>query len=224
MRQCVNTSVVDLHMKTQAALELAQIASRTLAHYSRNADAFREGTWGHDVSQNYAAMFDALGGRPALRILDFGCGPGRDLVALHALGHAPVGLEGCKEFVEHARARSGCEVIHQNFFELALGERQFDAVFANAALFHVPRVLLSQVLAELQRVLVPKGVLFCSNPRAFTVEQEGWQGERYGCYLTVEGWRELISAAGFVRELEYLRPAGRPVAEQPWIAMVWRKS
>lgn len=210
-------------MNTDPALELDRIASRTLAHYSRNADAFRAGTWDHDVSQNYAAMLDGLGGRPGLRILDFGCGPGRDLVAFRTLGHAPVGLDGCREFVEHARARSGCEVIQQNFFELALGERQFDAVFANASLFHVPRVLLSRVLTELQRVIVPNGVLFCSNPRAFTVDQEGWQGDRYGSYLTIEGWREVISAAGFVQELEYLRPAGRPVAEQPWIAMLWRK-
>jgi SAM-dependent methyltransferase len=209
--------------KSQPPLDPNQIASRTLAHYARNADAFREGTWDHDVSQNYAAMFDALGARQGLRILDFGCGPGRDLVAFRALGHAPVGLDGCKEFVDSARMRSGCEVIHQNFFELSLPDHAFDAVFANAALFHVPRLLLPRVLAELSRVLVPNGVLFCSNPRAFDMEQEGWSGDRYGCYLTVAGWRTLIAATGLILEREYLRPAGKPPNEQPWSAMVWRK-
>jgi SAM-dependent methyltransferase len=203
--------------------DLAYIASRTLGHYQQTADAFWEGTRDHDVTQNYAALLDALGGRQGLRILDFGCGPGRDLAAFRAMGHAPVGLDGCEAFALRARAQTGCEVIHQDFFALALGERQFDGVFANASLFHVPRAVLPHVLAELARVLVPGGVLFCSNPRAFSSYQEGWNGERYGCYLTVEGWTEVIAAAGFTLEHSYLRPAGKPAAEQPWIAMVWRK-
>jgi len=115
---------------------------------------------------------------------------------------------------------AGCEVLHQNFFELALGDRQFDGVFANASLFHVPRALLPNVLGELKRVLVPGGVLFCSNPRSFNGSQEGWSGERYGCYLTIEGW---TAALGFQLEVTYLRPADRPENQQPWVAMVWRK-
>ena len=198
------------------------IAARTLAHYQQNAESFWEGTREHDVTQNYTALLDALGHREGLRILDFGCGPGRDLAAFSAMGHRPTGLDGCEAFVEHARAHTGCEVLHQNFFELALGSRQFDGVFANASLFHVPRALLSEVLAALKRALVPGGVLFCSNPRAFDSEQEGWSGERYGCYLTIEGWTEVIAAAGFALEVTYLRPAGKPAAQQPWVAMVWR--
>jgi SAM-dependent methyltransferase len=114
-------------------------------------------------------------------------------------------------------------VLHQNFFALSLGERQFDGVFANASLFHVPLVLLPSVLRELRRVLVPNGVLFCSNPRAFRDYEEGWHGERYGCYLTIEGWTEVIAAAGFSLEKQYLRPSGKPAEQQPWLAMVCRK-
>jgi hypothetical protein len=66
-------------------------------------------------------------------------------------------------------------------------------------------------------------VLFCSNPRAFDADTEGWNGERYGSYLTIDSWREVISRAGFVLEQQFLRPAGKPPAEQPWLAMVWRK-
>jgi SAM-dependent methyltransferase len=174
--------------------DLARIAQRTLGYYEREAIPFYEGTRDHDVKQNYAALLDALGQLPHLRILDFGCGPGRDLAAFRDMGHLPVGLDGCRAFVDMARASSGCEVLHQNFFELSLGDRQFDGVFANASLFHVPYHTLPAVLAELKRALVPGGALFCSNPRAFLDYQEGWHGERYGCYLTVDGWTELIAA------------------------------
>jgi SAM-dependent methyltransferase len=203
--------------------ELTQIASRTLAFYEREALPFYEGTRDHDVSQNYAALLTALPQRPGLRILDFGCGPGRDLAAFRAMGHVPVGLDGCQAFVEMAQG-TGCEVIHQNFFELSLGERQFDGVFANASLFHIPYAWLPRVLSELKRALVPGGVLFCSNPRAFQRFQEGWHGERYGCYLTIAGWTTVLSAAGFELSHHYLRPSSEPENERPWLAMVWRKA
>ncbi|MEP7049568.1 MAG: methyltransferase domain-containing protein [Pseudomonadota bacterium] len=202
---------------------LEEIAGRTLGHYDAHAARFWEGTQGHDVTQNYQALLGALGNAASLRLLDFGCGPGRDLVALSALGHRVTGLDGSAEFVRMARAHSRCEVLQQSFFELDLGEVRFDGVFANASLFHVPRALLPRVLAELWRSLAPGGVLFCSNPRSFDVDREGFNGERYGSYLTTETWLGVIGAAGFAVERHYFRPAGLPPAEQPWLAVVARR-
>jgi SAM-dependent methyltransferase len=122
-----------------------------------------------------------------------------------------------------ARANSGCVVLEQSFFALDLAERAFDGVFANASLFHVPRALLPRVLAQLFQCLVPGGVLFCSNPRSFDRDWEGFQGERYGSYLTIEGWSSAITAAGFSIERHFLRPTHKPPAEQPWLALVARK-
>jgi 2-polyprenyl-3-methyl-5-hydroxy-6-metoxy-1,4-benzoquinol methylase len=201
---------------------LQLIAERTLGHYELNASGFWEGTRDHDVSANLEALLTALGDGPQ-QILDFGCGPGRDLATLRALGHVPVGLDGCRAFVRMARKHSGCEVLEQSFFELALGAERFDGVFANASLFHVPRTVLPEVLTRVFAAIKPGGVLFCSNPRAFTIDSEGWHGQRYGCYLTIESWSGVIARAGFALERHYLRPSGKPPAEQPWLAMVWRK-
>src|SRR5688572_16323534 len=99
---------------------LQAITARTLEHYDRSAEAFREGTRDHDVSQNIAALLDHIEGTPPFTILDLGCGPGRDLRTLAGLGHMAVGLEGCASFVEMARAGSGCEVLHQDFLALDL--------------------------------------------------------------------------------------------------------
>jgi len=210
-------------MPAESDPELTEIATRTLGHYEANAASFWAGTRDHDVTQNYAALLAALGNRAGLRLLDFGCGPGRDLVALTALGHVVTGLDGTPAFVQMARAKSGCVVLAQNFFELELGAGVFDGVFANASLFHVPRALLPRVLGQLFRSLVPGGALFCSNPRSFERDWEGWQGERYGSYLTSDGWSSVITEAGFVIERLFLRPAHKPPAEQPWHALVAQK-
>jgi SAM-dependent methyltransferase len=199
---------------------LREVAA-TIAHYDRHADSFWAGTRDHDVSQNYAALLEAIEGTPPFSILDFGCGPGRDLIHFRSLGHHAVGLDGATEFVAMARAHSGCEVLHQDFLALDLPEAGFDGVFANATLFHVPSRALPRVLGEIRRALKPRGVLFCSNPRGDN--QEGMNGGRYGCYHDLAGWRRHATGAGFVEIGHYYRPPGLPRAQQPWLATVWRK-
>jgi SAM-dependent methyltransferase len=204
------------------AEELAEATARTLGHYDRSAQAFWDGTRDHDVSQNYAALLGAIEAPPPFAILDLGCGPGRDLAYFRSLGHAPVGLDGSTAFVAMARAHSGCEVWHQSFLALDLPAARFDGVFANASLFHVPDQELPRVLRELHATLRPRGVLFCSNPRGD--DTEGFSGDRYGAYHTLESWRARVTAAGFVELAHYYRPPGRPCHEQPWLVTVWRRA
>ena len=202
--------------------EAREAAALTLAEYDRMAEAYRHGTADHDVSQNIAALLEAIEGEAPYAILDLGCGPGRDLRAFTALGHEVTGLDGSAALVALARAETGCAVLHQDFLALDLPSARFDGIFANAALFHVPSSEIARVLADLAAALKPGGVLFCSNPRGDN--QEGWVGGRYGCFWDLETWRALVTAAGFSELRHYYRPPGRPRAEQPWLATVWRKS
>jgi SAM-dependent methyltransferase len=192
----------------------------TLAHYEQRAQAFREDTRDHDVSQNIAALLRHIEGPAPFAILDFGCGPGRDLKAFRDLGHVPTGLDGTATFAAMAREYSGCTVWQQDFLALDLPARHFDGVFANASLFHVPTSELPRVLRQLHDCLKPRGVLFSSNPRGDN--QEGWNGGRYGAYHDLEHWRGFLTAAGFVEQEHYYRPTGLPRDQQPWLASVWR--
>jgi SAM-dependent methyltransferase len=201
--------------------ELERISDLTLAHYEARADDFWEGTRSHDVSQNVAALLEHIRAKPPFTILDFGCGPGRDLKTFAALGHVAIGLEGSPRFAEMARAYSGCEVWQQDFLRLDLPAGHFDGVFANAALFHVPRSELPRVLSELRTALAPDGVLFSSNPHGSN--EEGWNRGRYGAYHDPEAWRRYGEAAGFIELASYYRPAGLPREQQPWLATVWRR-
>ena len=203
-----------------AALRVA--TDRTLGHYDENARDFHAGTKDHDVSQNIQALLAEITASPPFCILDFGCGPGRDLIRFTELGHAAVGLDGSPALADMARRNSGCEVWLQNFLALALPPARFDGVFANASLFHVPEQELGRVLGELGETLRPGGVLFASNPRGDN--REGWNGDRYGCFHDLPGWRAHATAAGFVELRHYYRPKGKPRDQQPWLASLWRKN
>lgn len=199
--------------------DLRHISRSTLGYYDSSASSFWEGTRNHDVTQNYAAFLDALEGPGPHRILDLGCGPGRDLKFFRESGHEAVGLEGAPEFVRMARAFSGCEVLEQDFLFLELPERSFQGIFANATLQHVPSGELPRVLADLARALRPGGTLFLSVPRG--ENEEGFRGPRYSFFANRETWRAYLAGAGF-RELgHFYRPAGRPREQQPWLAMTW---
>ena len=201
--------------------ELAALQTQTVSHYGQSAESFWEGTKDHDVSQNMDALLRHIEGAPPYRILDFGCGPGRDLAAFRKLGHEPDGLDGCEEFVEMARSYSGCEVFHQSFLHLDLPAEAYDGIFANASIFHVPTQELPRVLLELRDALKPGGVLFCSNPRGPDLEQ--FTPERYGAFLSQSTWNEYLAEARFLELEHYFRPPGKPRDQQPWLATVWRK-
>jgi SAM-dependent methyltransferase len=201
--------------------EARLIAQKNISHYEEHAASYYEGTKNHDVTQNIDALLRAITAPAPLCILDFGCGPGRDLQTFTKLGHSAVGLEGSEEAARIARSISGCEVLVQDFFNLDLPKQHFDGVFANAALFHIPREVLPQVLRDLGSCLKPGGILFSSNPRGNNEEQ--WFGERFGLYHNLEGLRTYMRQAYFVEIEHYYRPSGLPFEQQPWLASVWKK-
>jgi len=194
----------------------------TLEHYESSAEQFWQGTRDHDVSQNIESLLEALEGEGPFSILDFGCGPGRDLMAIKARGHRPTGLDGSASFVRMAREHADVPVLHQNFLALDLPADRFDGIFANASLFHVPKAELPRVLRELGRCLRPRGVLFSSNPRGNN--EEGWSRGRFGAYHDFDAWSGFVTGAGFEPIRHYYRPDGLPRDQQPWLASLWRRA
>ncbi len=207
--------------KAPPASELDQITAGTLAHYEQHAEVFRAATRDHDVSQNINALLRHINGPPPYTILDFGCGPGRDLQSFSRLGHRAIGLEGAGAFAAMARRDSGCEVWQQDFLKLQLPPAHFDGIFANASLFHVPSQELPSVLGQLHAALKPGGVLFSSNPRG--QNEENWRSGRYGAYHDLPAWRAYLTGAGFLELEHYYRPTGLVREEQPWLCTVWRR-
>ncbi len=201
-------------------INLNEITQQTIAHYDGHAQSFWEWTKNHDVSQNIAAFLGACQPDKVLDILDFGCGPGRDVLHFKALGHRPVGLDGSAAFCQMAVGLTGCPVLWQDFLELDLPGQAFDGIYANASLFHVPRQHLLEVLGKLHRALRNGGILFTSNPRG---DGETVQGLRYGNYMELETSERFLAAANFEILHHYYRPEGLPREQQPWLAIVSKR-
>ena len=201
----------------KSLVDLEEIEKFNIAHYEESAESFRIGTQDHDVSQNIAALLDALPKGKTHDILDFGCGPGRDLCVFKELGHRPIGLDGSKEFCKMAEKQSGCRTLNQQFLKLNLKENSYDGIFANASLFFIPSQELPRVLKQLHVSLRNGGILFSSNPRG---NVEGWQGQTYGHYMEFEASELFLNQSGFKILKHYYRPEGKPKEEQPWLAIV----
>jgi SAM-dependent methyltransferase len=209
--------------KVQKILPMEQHEKITISEYQLTAASFREGTWGHDVSQNRAALIAALPNTPG-KILDLGCGPGRDLVAFQGLGHSVTGLDATPAFVEMAKSAANCPVLEQSFLSLDLPADHFDGIFANASLIHVPTNEMLRVLKDLHKSLVDRGSLLMSMVRG---DSEGFSdrptGSRY-----VAGWEYDVLAphlitAGFQILNHYYRPPGMPIEQQSWLVIVAQK-
>lgn len=199
------------------AKELTQL---TINHYEQNADDFRLGTLDHDVSQNCQALLGSIVGTEPFKILDLGCGPGRDLKYFKELGHTPVGVDGSASFCRMARESTGCTVLQQDFIELSLEDGFFDGIFANASLFHVPKSELAPVIAKLRTSLKDEGVLFSSNPRGDSEQLS----TRYANFMGLQEYQEIVESCGFALIHHYYRPEGVPLEERPWLACVFRKA
>lgn len=195
----------------------------TIAEYQSTAASFRMGTWDHDVSQNRTALVASMPRNPG-RILDLGCGPGRDIVAFQAEGHEVIGLDATPAFVAMAQQAGGGEVWQQNFLNLDLPDQLFDGIFANASLIHVPAAEMVRVLTDLQQSLVPGGAIVMSLARG---DGEGFAdrptGRRYTAYWEYSAIAPLIEQAGFVIDHHYYRPPGLPQAMQSWLAIVAKR-
>jgi len=196
------------------------LTEKTIRHYDASPQRFWEKTKDHDVTQNYQHFLDNIQTDSPFNILDFGCGPGRDLKYFSNLGHNAHGLDGCAAFCKMAEDYSQCKVFHQNFLEIDLEKNFYHGIFANASLFHIPKEEFLNVLSTFNEILVDHGILFSSNPRG---QEECLNETRYAHLMELPEYKLYVEQAGFELIDHYYRPDGVPEDERRWLACVFRK-
>lgn len=131
----------------------------TLSYYNQNADAFIEGTRSADMSRQYQAFVKYLS--PGCRILDLGCGSGRDSAYFSSCGFVATAVDGSAELCRRVKANYGIDAICMNFEDLSFTSA-FDGVWACASLLHVKKADMPSVLRRVSASLKPGGVLYAS--------------------------------------------------------------
>jgi len=160
---------------------------------------------------------------PRASILELGCGSGRDSEAMIASGFQVDPTDGVPEIAHIASQRLGRDVRVMRFDELNASE-QYDAVWANASLLHVPRNELPKVLGLIFRALKPGGLHFASFKAG---EAEGRdERDRFYNYLTRPEMLSLYKRSAAwenVATVEYVGGGSYEVKEEPWLAITVRK-
>ncbi len=177
---------------TARQIQSSAAMDSTLAFYEAHADEYARRTLDADLSvvrRRFAMRLP-----PAAKILDLGCGPGRDLRAFAALGFKPVGLDASPSLVRIARSVSGAPVSVGRIEEIEF-DSEFDGIWACASLLHVPRRDLPQTLKRVRVALKPGAPFFAS-------VQEG-EGDsqapdgRVFTYFEEREFRSALSQSGF---------------------------
>ena len=128
-------------------------------YYDKNAQDFTDRTINHDMSDSYNQFLELLPKKAS--ILDAGCGPGRDAIYFNKLGHDVTAFDASIEMVKISTQKLGQPTLQMSLQDLSF-ENQFDGVWANASLLHVPFEELRDVFEKMYRSLKPAGILYVS--------------------------------------------------------------
>eukprot|EP00397_Hematodinium_sp_SG-2012_P052417 GEMP01061940.1.p1 GENE.GEMP01061940.1~~GEMP01061940.1.p1 ORF type:complete len:164 (+),score=34.04 GEMP01061940.1:338-829(+) len=138
-----------------------------------------------------------------LRVMDAGCGGGRDLQAFEQTASLRTeGLEPCEPLARIAESKAPNSVIHVADFHTFFheqdtpAEKLYHGIFAVCSLFHVPRVELPALLAAMRQFMVRGGVLLCSWPSDGDVDSKGGDG-RWHNVMSLGMQRKMVENAGF---------------------------
>jgi len=145
---------------------------------------------------------------PLARILDVGCGSGRDLLWLKQRGFATTGLERSASLANLARSHTGCPVIEGDLetFDFSMGS--WDAVMLVGSLVHIPHerfaALIQKILSGLSSPCVllltlkeGDGLIHCADGRTFYLWNDAALKEIFArLNLEVAAFFRNVSAIG----------------------------
>ena len=133
--------------------------NRTIEYYNTHADRYSEITRNADMSDIYKRFEEHL--KPGSRILDLGCGSGRDSKYFLDKGYKVVSLDASEAMCRKTQELTGKAAVHMRIEDMNY-ENEFDAVWACASLLHVAKSDMHKILEKAMKALRVGGVLYAS--------------------------------------------------------------
>lgn len=196
-----------------------EIVEDTLNYYNKNARKFTDGT----VNVNFTEIQDLflayvpVGGK----ILDYGCGSGRDTKYFLNKGYNVDAIDGSEELCKIAGNYTGISVKKMMFEELDCIE-VYDGIWACASILHVANKKLPTILRKMTDAVKNGGVMYTSFKYG---EFEGYRNGRYFTYHTKESFRKIIEdIPGLTIEKMWVSDDVRAErGEEQWLNLILRK-
>ena len=194
----------------------------TLQYYEDHAEDFTASTINADMEAMRRRFLAYL--PEGARILDFGCGTGRDTKAFRELGYEAAALDGSESMCRVAGDLTGIPVRCVDFRDYAPAEGEcYDGIWACASLLHLKKAELLPVMRALGRALESDGILYASFKYG---EQERERGGRYFTDFTLDGFCEFLKLLPEFRMVEHwvtgdVRP-GR--GDERWLNMILKRT
>lgn len=159
--------------------------------------------------------------KPGSKILDFGCGSGRDSLYFKKCGYEVIALDGSPKMCEITRELCNIEV-KEMFFEDFNEKNEYDGIWACASLLHLPKEVLIKVLSNLTAALKDNGYMYVTFKYG---NFEGIRHERYFIDFTPETFRELIKSVPELEIIEEFESTSsiKSQINKSWINFVLRK-
>ena len=192
---------------------------KTIEYYNQNADMFAQGTRLVDftiVQERFRKMLPV-----GSRILDFGCGSGRDTKYFLEKGYQVAATDGSAELCRLAGSFTGIKVKEMLFQELdEIGV--YDGIWACSSILHLPKQELLPVIQKMCIALKDNGMIYTS------FKYSNFEGERNGRYFTdftEDAFHEFIKAIPeLMIEEEWITSDVRPGrGEEKWLNLILRK-
>ena len=133
--------------------------NKTIEYYEKNASKFVEGTVGVEFTGIQDRFLECLPRKS--RVLDFGCGSGRDTKYFLEKGYQVDAMDGSLELCKLASEYAGVQVEHKLFQELDAQE-YYDGIWACSSILHLDKAALEDVFRLMVRALKSEGVLYTS--------------------------------------------------------------
>lgn len=192
--------------------------NKTIDYYDSNSQEFFESTVGADMSNQYRELEKYL--HKGDKVLDLGCGSGRDSKYFIEKGYSVTAIDGAKELCKLASEHTGIKVRNMMFDELDY-ENEFDGIWACASLLHVDADNIVDVFKKVKNALKPDGVLYAS------FKYGSYSGERNGRFFTdldEEAINQLVKKVGNLSIIKvYLTEDVRPERAESWLNVLVRK-
>lgn len=194
-------------------------ALQTLNYYNQNALQFIQNTISVDFAATQKRFLTRL--PAAARILDFGCGSGRDTKTFLEQGYRVDAIDGSEELCKLASEYTGIQVRHMFFQELS-AVSEYDGIWACSSILHLKRAELSDVMRKMITALKPNGIIYTSFKYGI------FEGERNGRYftdMTEETFADFINTMNELQiEEEWVSADIRPErSEEKWLNLILRK-